>query len=540
MAKLENNKQTKIDTEIIKELIKSKIKNPDDLNAFKRKVAKKYKIGFQGNCRLLKNYHKLLENKSVKQSKIIERLLKKRPIRSLSGIINISIFTKPYPCPGKCIYCPQQKGVPKSYLKNEPAAQRAILNNFSPYLQIQNRLKALASTGHPLDKIELRIIGGTWSFYPKKYQTWFVKECFRAANDFPSFKKEKKAIGSSLAKEQKKNEKAKHRIIGVTIETRPDFINIEEVKRLRKLGITRVEIGVQSIYNDVLEANRRGHDVQATINATRLLKNAGFKVSYQMMPDLPGSSFKKDIKMFEEIFSDPRFKPDLLKIYPLALLKEAPLYKKYLRGEYKPYNKEKLIKLLIEIKQKIPYWCRIQRIIRDISAKDIVEGGVKISNLREIAQDRMAKMNLRCKCIRCREIRNNYDPKEKIYLFREDYEASQGREIFLSFENKKRSKLFALLRLRINRETEEIPFVVLKKSAIIREIHTYGVTTPVGEKPLSAQHKGLGKRLIKEAEKIAKGEFGLKKIVAISGIGVREYFRKFNYRLENTYMAKRI
>ena len=315
---------------------------------------------------------------------------------------------------------------------------------------------------------------------------------------------------------------------------------MEEVKRLRKLGITRVEIGVQSVYNDVLKANRRGHDVQATINATRLLKNAGFKVSYQMMPNLPGSSFKRDIKMFEEIFSDPRFKPDLLKIYPLALLKEAPLYKKYLRGEYKPYNKEKLIKLLIEIKQKIPNWCRIQRVIRDISAKDIVEGGVKTSNLREIVQDRMAKMNLKCKCIRCREIRNNYDPKEKIYLFREDYEASQGREIFLSFENKKRSKLFALLRLRINRETEEIPFVVLKKSAIIREIHTYGATTPVGEKPLSAQHKGLGKKLIEKAEKIAKREFGLKKIVAISGIGVREYFRKFSYRLENTYMAKRL
>ena len=531
------NKTKAIDKRIIKDLLQARIKNQEELNAFKRLIAKKYKTKFLSNSELLKKYHELTKNKRIRPNRKIENILARKPIRSLSGIINVSIFTKPFPCPGKCIYCPEQKGVPKSYLKDEPAAQRAIINNFDPYLQIHNRLKSLAETGHPTDKIELRIIGGTWSFYPKKYQTWFVKECFRAANDYP-LERKKNSQRSSLKSEQEKNEKAKHKIIGITIETRPDFINEEEVKRLRNLGVTRVELGVQSIYDDVLEANKRGHKVQASIVATKLLKQTGFKVSYQMMPNLLGSNFRRDVKMFEELFSNPNFQPDLLKIYPLALIKKTPLYKKYLKGEYKPYNKEKLIKLLIEIKQKIPYWCRIQRVIRDISAKNIVAGGAKVSNLREIVQERMKALELKCKCIRCREVKNNYDPKEKIYLFREDYDASEGKEIFLSFENKTRDKLFALLRLRINKIKQPNIFPVLKGAAIVREIHTYGPTTAVGEKPLSVQHKGLGKKLMAEAEKIAKKEFNLNKIAVIAGVGVRGYFKSLGYKLKQTYMIK--
>ncbi len=515
-----------------------------DLDSAKRKIAKKFKIETPSNVKLLKAYHKLVKNKSIKPNKNLEILLRKRKIRSLSGIVNVSVLTKPYPCPGKCIYCPSQKGIPKSYLKKEPAVQRAVLTNFDPYLQVQTRLKSLKKTGHPIDKIELRIIGGTWSYYPKNYQTWFITRCFAACNR--KLGKNRSKI-KSLEKEQKTNEKAKQRIIGITIETRPDFINKKELKRMRKLGITRVELGVQSIYNNILKLNKRGHQIGATIKATKLLKDAGFKVSYQMMLNLPGSNFKKDTEMFKELFSNPDFQPDLLKIYPLALVKEAPLYKWYQQGKYRPYSKEKLIKLLIEIKKQIPYYCRIQRIIRDIPSEDIVEGGVKVSNLREVVQKEMQKQGLKCKCIRCREVKENYNPKEKLYLFRKDYNASDGKEIFLSYESKNQGQLYSLLRLRIPSQIlkEEKHFLpVLQNSAIIREIHTYGQLHPLNYRGrpsvTSPQHKGLGKKLIKEAEKIAKKEFGLQQIAIISGIGARNYFKKLGYRLKNTYMAKRV
>ena len=523
----------KIIESIIYELVKSRIINREDLDCFKRKMAKKYGILCPSNVELLKVYHKLVEKRILIQDKFLEKSLRTRPIRSLSGIVNISVLTKPYPCPGKCIYCPSQKGIPKSYLKGEPAVQRAILTNFNPYLQVQIRLKSLEKTGHPTDKIELRVIGGTWSYYPRQYQTWFIKRCFQAANEYISNSKIKT---KSLKGLQEKNERAKCRIIGITVETRPDYIDLKEIKRMRNLGITRVEIGTQSI-DDVLKLNKRGHNVRATIKATRFLKDAGFKVSYQMMPNLPGSDFKRDIRMFKELFSNPDFQPDLLKIYPLALVKEAPLYRLYKKSKFRPYSEKKLIKLLVEIKKEIPFWCRIQRIIRDIPSKDIIAGGVKISNLREVVQRKMKEKGLKCKCIRCREVREGYKPNEKLYLFREDYWASNGKEIFLSFENKEREKLYALLRLRLP-SNHILP--VLKKSVIIRETHTYGQMIPVNEKSLSAQHKGLGKKLIKKAEKIAKEEFKINKVAVISGIGVRGYWRKLKYKLKGTYMVKKI
>ncbi len=540
----------------IQELVKNQVKTLAGLDSFKRKIAKKFNISTPSNIKLLKAYHNLVKNKRLKADKNLEFLLRKRRIRSLSGIVNVSVLTKPYPCPGKCIYCPEQKGIPKSYLKGEPAVQRAILTGFDPYLQVKTRLKSLEAIGHPTDKIELRIIGGTWSYYPKNYQTWFIKKCFDSANNKNSY---------SLETAQKVNEKTKHRIVGVTIETRPDYITKEELKRLRKLGITRVELGVQSIYDDVLELNKRGHKVEATIRATKLLKDAGFKVSYQMMPNLPGSDYKGDIKMFEEIFSNPDFQPDLLKIYPLALVKEAPLYRWYKKRKFRPYSKKKLIKLLIEIKKRIPYYCRIQRIIRDIPSENIIEGGTKTSNLREIVQKEMKNQRLRCKCIRCREVKENYNPKEKLCLFRQDYNASGGKEVFLSYENKNRTRLYSLLRLRIPSQYYKkgsysiLP--VLKNSAIIREIHTYGQLLPLsgGHAPtLSPQHKGLGKKLMKEAEKIIKKEFGIhpvkssesgvrmkgeqfnkvNKMAVISGVGARNYFKKLGYKLKDTYMVK--
>ncbi|MEA3453111.1 MAG: tRNA uridine(34) 5-carboxymethylaminomethyl modification radical SAM/GNAT enzyme Elp3 [Patescibacteria group bacterium] len=513
---------------------KEPIKNREILDQLKRKFAKKEKSKMAPNSLLLKSYHSLIKEKRIQKDELIEYVLRIRKIRSLSGIVVVSVLTKPYACPGKCLYCPEQAGAPKSYLKEEPAVARAIKCNYHPYQQVQLRIRALESIGHPTDKIDLRLIGATWSFYPKNYQTWFIKECFRAANNMG---KPNKLTGAKLIKLQKQNEKAKHRIIGITIETRPDFIDKKEIKRLRELGVTRVELGVQSIYNNILKLNERGHNIGATIEATKLLKDAGFKICYQMMPNLLGSNVKKDIKMFGELFSNSDFCPDYLKIYPCALLKEAPLYNVWKTGDYKPYTTKQLLSLLIKIKQLIPYYCRIQRIIRDIPSSYIVEGGTKISNLRQMITKISKEEGWRCKCIRCREIKEKYDPKEKLYLFRIDYDASDGKEIFLSFENKNRTHLFSLLRLRIPGQTV-LP--VLKNAAIIRELHTYGQLVPVSGNEKAAQHKGLGKKLMKEAEKIAKKEFHFKKIAVISGVGVKNYYRKLDYRLKDTYMIKTI
>jgi len=506
------------------------------LASLKRKLAKRYKISCPSNIRLLKAYHNLLKIGRIKRNEKLENLLKKRKIRSLSGVVVVSVLTKPFPCPGKCIYCPIEKGMPKSYLSGEPAAERARKLKFDPYLQVQKRLESLKKQGHPTDKIELRIIGGTFSFYPKNYKIWFLANCFAAANERKRILK-KKLDWKILEKEQKINEKARQRIVGISIETRPDFIDEKEILILRKLGVTMVELGVQTIFDDILEKCQRGHGVKETILATKLLKDAGFKVMYQMMPNLPGSNFKRDLKCFQEIFENENFKPDWLKIYPTVVCKGSELYEIWKKGKYHPYSDKKLIELLIKIKEKLPYWVRLARLFRDIPVPKI-EAGCKISNLREVVQKEMKKRGLKCKCIRCREIREKYNPKEKVYLFREDYDASDGKEIFLSFENKNRKKLFSFLRLRVAEDSPLLFFPVLRNAAIIREIQTYGELIPIGQKKLAPQHRGLGKKLIKEAEKITKKEFGLRKVVVISGIGVRDYWRKLGYKLKETYMVK--
>ncbi|MBI2042010.1 MAG: tRNA uridine(34) 5-carboxymethylaminomethyl modification radical SAM/GNAT enzyme Elp3 [Candidatus Nealsonbacteria bacterium] len=504
----------------IKELIKLGAKTPDDLAVIKRRLAKKYGVQCPSNVDLLKVYHKSVKNRTVEASNKIEILLRTRPVRSLSGIVNISVLTKPYPCPGKCLYCPIEKGIPKSYVSGEPAVERAKRLKYDPYLQTKKRIEMLEDEGHPTDKIELRVVGGTWSYYPKKYQLWFIKRCFDAC----SIRKSKTMVAVLRS-----NETAKHRIVGLSVETRPDFINPEEIRWLRELGATMIELGVQSIYDDVLKLNRRGHGVKETIEATKLLKNAGFKVLYQMMPNLPGSTPSRDLKMFKELFSDSRFKPDLLKIYPCALIKKSPLYKLWQKKLYKPYTEKQLVILIKSIKKIIPCYVRIQRITRDIPSHSIVAGPAKISNLRQVVTGN-------CKCIRCREVKGNYDPNEKLHMFRENYDASGGKEIFLSFENKNRTKLHSLLRLRIN--TDNI--------AIIREIHTYGQSLEVrppsksggGRTSTSPQHKGLGRKLVNEAEEIAK-KSASRRIAVISGVGVRGYWRTLGYKLENTYMVKK-
>lgn len=524
----------------VKELAKEKISSEDEFLTLQRKLLSKYKISPPKKSEIIKIYQQLKKSKEIKENLFFENKIKKRPVRSLSGIAVVSVLTKPWPCPGSCIYCPKEKGIPKSYLSGEPAVERAKALNFDPYLQVQRRIRVLEENGHPADKIELIVIGGTWSYLPHFYQTWFIKNCFQGANG----KKEK----GSLKKIQKINEKAKHRIVGLTLETRPDFITPKEIARMRKLGCTRVEIGVQILDDKILKINKRGHKIKEVIKATKLLKDAGFKICYHIMPGLLGSNFKNDLKKFKEIFSNENFRPDMLKIYPCAVTKGSKLYKLWKMRKYKPYSNKKLIELLIKMKTLVPFYVRINRIIRDIPATKI-EGGSKISNLREVVQREMKKRNLKCNCIRCREIREKSYKIKNIKLLKREYQASKGKEIFLSYEDIKNDKLLAFLRLRLpkmNSESEVYRyFPELKNAALVRELHTYGRLIPINkkenikEKLNKAQHLGFGKRLMKEAEEIAKN-YGYKKIAVISGVGVRDYYRKLGYRLKNTYMIKKI
>ncbi len=559
---------------IINQLFKKiPVKNQNEyFLKLKRKASKKFGLQNPTNIEILEVYREMVKNKKIKPNENIENLLITKNIRTLSGVAVIAVLTKPYACPGTCVYCPTEKDMPKSYLSNEPAVMRAILTDFHPYKQVAARIKSLEATGHKTDKIELIIMGGTFSYFPKQYQTWFVKECFRACNEIdrrnsprpllqrgsttPPFAKGAGEISSQYANHtllqlQKANEKSKHRIIGLTLETRPDYIDTKEIINMRKLGATRVELGVQSIYDDILKLSKRGHSVATTIEATKLLKEAGFKINYHLMPNLPGSNYKKDLEMFKELFSNPDFQPDMLKIYPCVVVKDSSIYKWWKNGKYKPYSDKKLLELLTEIKKIIPYYVRIARLIRDIPTTSIVAGN-KVSNLRQVLKKKSEEEGWRCKCIRCREIRNKFAASKNLKLFRQDYNASDGREIFLSFEDSKRKNLYSLLRLRINygvhssecilRQAQDNTYRLKPElQAIIREVHTYGKMLPIKSKDKkSPQHIGLGKKLILEAEKITQEEFNLKKIAVISGIGVRNYYRKLGYRLEDGYMTKKL
>jgi elongator complex protein 3 len=454
-------------------------------------------------------------------------------VRTQSGVAVVAVLTKAYPCPGKCIYCPTEKDMPKSYLSNEPAVMRAIYAKFDPYRQVQNRLRSLEINGHSTDKIELIVMGGTFSYLPKLYQKRFITRCFQAANEFEKKASiiirqtlEKNSPNKKLLREQEKNEKAKHRIVGLTLETRPDYIDTKEIKNFRQLGCTRVELGVQSIFDDILQINHRGHTVQETIQATQILKDAGFKINYHIMPGLLGSNLKRDFEMFETLFKKPEFQPDMLKIYPTVVLRDSALFYKWKKGEYQPLINSAFLKFILKVKNEIiPPYVRIARLVRDVPTSSIIAGPT-ISNLRQIIAPQS-----HCPCIRCREVKGGYIIKEKIIFDRIDYSASNGQEIFLQYVSPDKKRLFALLRLRITSNN----------TATIREVHTYGKMTKINQQDKqSPQHIGLGKKLIFIAEKIAGKEFKIDKISVISGVGVRDYYRKLGYKLKDTYMVKYI
>lgn len=532
---------TDLREKIIQKLLKNVPQNADNFSDILRAEMRGLKLteDLSRKTDLLRVYHAMLAKGKIKKSPALEQVLTKRAVRTLSGVAIVTVLTEPRECPGQCIYCPDEKEMPKSYISDEPAAARALSLQFDPYSQVSERIKTLKKNGHPTDKIELIVKGGTWNAYPLNYQYWFLLRCFEAANGFKGSKKGSiEIIRKLLLSAQKKNETAKHRLVGLTLETRPDHVNEKNILIMRELGCTRIELGVQTTDDKILKLVKRGHDTAETIRATELLKNYGFKVDYHLMPQLPGSTPAKDARMLTEIFDNPAYRPDMIKIYPCTVVKKSPLYKWVKSGKYKPYSDKQLLELLINFKTIIPRYVRISRLIRDIPGHHIVAGNT-MTNLRQVIQSEMAKRGLKCNCLRCREVGHasilsfpRRPGSSRIKLFIDKYDASSGTEYFLSFEDAKRQVVYAFCRLRINKDG--------LYPAFIRELHTYGQMLKIGTKKASAsQHKGMGVKLIKEAEKLAV-KTKADTLAVISGVGVRDYYRKLGYKLKNTYMIKNL
>lgn len=479
-------------------------------------------------------------------------LLRQKKVRTDSGVAPITLLTKPYACPGKCVYCPTEVRMPKSYISSEPAASRALRLNFDPYRQVVQRVQALERNGHEAKKIELIIKGGTWSAYPWTYRKWFIKRCYDAANHLGA---RKKTAYRSLAQSQKANEKSAYRVIGLTIETRPDWVTPQEIIRLRELGVTRVELGIQALDDTILEYTKRGHTINDAVRATILLKAAAFKTDYHFMPGQPGSTAAHDIEMYQRLFSDPAFRPDMVKLYPCVVLPTAELQEWYSAGTFKPLEGEELIETMIAMQAITPVYCRVPRLIRDFPSTDI-SGGNKVTNLREEIERRMQARGIKLWDLRVREAghRPPLAPDVVPQLFSEVYENAGGTEYFLSIEDPERTTVLAFLRLRLPdhafrpddpktaKSLEEVrkAFPELRGAAFIRELHTYGQALALQQASNGAvQHRGLGKRLLIEAERIAKKQ-GYPFMAVISGIGVREYYRMNGYRLKESYMVKNL
>lgn len=530
----------KIPEQIILEAIKTKPQNAEKLNEIKRRILRNSKVknDIPNTAVLLKAYHNLVKKNKIKPNDVLERVLTKRAVRTLSGVAIVTVLTKPFPCPGECVYCPNEKTMPKSYISDEPAAARALMLHFDPYEQVARRLESLAANGHPTEKIELIVKGGTWNAYPLTYQYWFILRCFEACNKSRTKTKISepiKKLQKQLATAQKKNQTAKHRIIGLTLETRPDHIDEKNILIMRELGCTRVELGVQTIEEKILKKVKRGHGVKEIIAATKMLKNYGFKVDYHLMPQLPGATPMSDLKMLKEIFANPAYRPDMIKIYPCTVVENSELYEWLKAKKYKPYSDRALISLIKKFKAQIPYYVRVSRLIRDIPGHHI-KAGNRMTNLRQVILKEMKEEGTKCRCLRCREIghlsleQQNILSHVKPKLFVEKYEANGGTEYFLSFEDPRRQTVFAFCRLRFN-SSGLYP-------AFVRELHTYGQSLFIGAKEKKAsQHKGLGKKLLVEAEKICRK----KKITAlavIAGVGVRDYYKKLGFKPDGTYMVK--
>jgi elongator complex protein 3 len=472
----------------------------------------------------------------------IRRKMMVKPIKTASGVLVITVMAKPYDCPhGRCIYCPGGKelNIPLSYTGKEPVTRLAQKFDYNPKNQIISKLEQESSRGHNMSKIELVIVGGTFPFMPQDYQRNFMKECFEALNGVES---------SSLMEAQELNETSDIRCVGLTVETKPDYCKEAHVNLMLELGITRVEIGVQTLSENVYKNTNRGHTIDDVYQSFQIAKDAGYKIVAHMMPGLPGSNPQKDLEDFKKLFEDSRLKPDMLKIYPTLLLKDTGLAKLFEKGLYKPYPDEVFMNLLLEIKKTVPPWVRIMRIQREIESEDILSG-YKNGNIRQILQQKLKEQGLQCNCIRCREIGikklANYRDI-KIMPKRIDYDSSEGKEVFLSLEDYDNNILFGFLRLRklAKPHRKELNEKDGNPSAVVRELHVLGQVVDIGNNNdfniNSSQHRGYGSNLLGIAEKIVKNEFGLDSLSIISAIGTRQYYKKLGYQENGPYVSKEL
>lgn len=555
-------------------ILKAKKMTKQQIASLKNKLSKKYGIkNTPTDIQILLN----ASPKDIKKIKLITK-----PTRTISGVAVVAVMSYPFKCPhGRCIMCPGGPSsvfgdVPQSYTGKEPAALRAIRNNYDPYLQVINRLEQYIVQGHIPDKAELIVMGGTFPSFEKSYQEDFVMNCFKAMNDFSKlfFIKEKfnfkifkdffelpGDIGNedrlknihkkllilknknlkNLENEQKLNEKSNIRCIGLTIETRPDFAKLKEANEMLRLGATRIEVGVQSVYEEALKAIKRGHSVNDTIESFKILKDLGFKINAHYMLGLPGISRQKDLDGLKELFFNSNFRPDMLKIYPCMVIKGTGLYDLYKAEKFSPLSTEDAAEIISEFKRFVPYYLRIMRIQRDIPTY-VTEAGVGMTNLRQYVGKIAKEKGIKCRCIRCREsgriLLNKKIKVKEIKILTKQYPASGGIELFISAEDTQNDILFGFCRLRFPHL--QLRKEITKDSALVRELHIYSPSVPLGKKSEeSYQHKGLGRNLLATAEQIAKKHYK-NKIIVISGIGAREYYKKLGYNLEGYYMVKKI
>lgn len=515
-------------SEISQNLLTISQLNKSEVKREIKKICSKYSLE-----RIPRNYEILSKVTGDDYTKL-QKVLLRKPVKTASGVAVIALMPKPFACPhGRCTYCPGGIDIntPNSYTGQEPVTINAIDNQYDAKRQIVTKLEKLFSYGHDLSKMELVIVGGTFLFMPKDYQENFIKSCYDALNGFDS---------STLEKAKANNEHADIRNVGFTIETKPDYCKQEHVDWMLQYGVTRVEIGVQTLHERVYDIVNRGHNLDDVVKSFQIAKDAGYKIVAHMMPGLPTMTPEEDIADFKMLFDDPRFKPDMLKIYPSLVLENTPLYKDYKDGKYKPYSDKKMIKVLTEIKKQVPSWIRIMRVQREISSNEIVVGP-KFGNLRQIVQKNLKEQNLSCRCIRCREagLSKNNDSSATLSLKQKDYDSSDGREVFLSYVDDNDS-LYGFLRLRHPSKMAHRK-EISQDICIVRELHVYGKSLKIGEKNRNdIQHSGLGKKLMNEAEKIAKEEYDSKKLLVISAVGTREYYQKLGYFLSGPYMTKEL
>jgi len=470
---------------------------------------------------------------------VLESILRRKETRTISGVSVVAVMTKPYPCPQPepCAYCPggPSTNSPQSYTGHEPAAMRGGQNNYDPYLQVRSRIDQLTAIGHHVDKIELIVMGGTFPANPAEYQQWFIQRCLDAMSGKES---------ASLQEAKANAETSKTRNVGITVETRPDWAKQPHIDSMLDMGVTRVELGVQNPDDEIYRIVGRTHTVADVKEATLIAKDSGLKIVYHMMPGMPGSSPAKDLLMFKRVFEDAAFKPDMIKIYPCLVINGTKTHQWWQEGTYTPYTNEEATDLIAQVKKTIPPWVRIMRVQRDIPAQ-LILAGVKKSNLRQLVQQKLATYGERCKCLRCREVghrRMVEDVKpdlEKVKVSSIVYVASEGKEILISAEDKENDVLIGYLRLRVPSVKAHRPEITVPTSALVRELHVYGQLVPVGTKLTGAwQHRGYGKVLLEEAERIAREDYDLKKLLVISALGTKQYYMRLGYSRDGVYVSK--